>query len=199
MKKIFVASVFLGLASMAQAAFINCTPGQLDVVVNSTGQTSSNFTCSPGAGAGAGTADDNVNGDGAVITGIRLRVSGTFQENAAVIGQSYSVLYTTNNGSGFTNVSCTATATGDANNQAVGACSSSAGAFLAVGGSPEFIAAFTVTVTGAPGSTPLPFNASASVLYEVTATTPSGPVPEPTTYAMMAAGLLSFYMVRRKS
>ena len=185
---------------MAQAAFINCTPGQLDVVVNSTGQTSSNFTCSPGAGAGAGAADDNVNGDGFSITGVRLRVSGTFQENAAVIGQSYSVLYTTANGSGYTNVSCTASANGDANNQAVAACSSAAGAFLAIGGSPDSLAAFTVTVTGAPGSTPLPFNASASVLYEVTATTPTQPqVPEPATYAMMAAGLVGFYMIRRKA
>ena len=39
---------------------------------------------------------------------------------------------------------------------------------------------------------------SASVLYEVTATQPPAGTPEPGTYAMMAAGLVSFYMVRRR-
>ena len=198
MKKIFVASLFLGLASMAQAAFIQCTPGQLDVVVNSGGQTSANFTCSPGAGAGAGSSDNNLAGDGWSVTGVRLRVSGTFQDNAAVTGQNYSVLYTTANGSGYTNVSCTANGTGDANNQALGACSSAAGGFFAVG-PVDSLGAFTVTVTGAAGSTPLPFNASASVLYEVVATQDQAPIPEPATYTMLGVGLVGFYLARRKA
>lgn len=206
MKKFFVSSVFLGLASMAQAAFIQCTPAQADTVVNATG-TTANFTCNPGAGAGAGAADDNVSGDSFNIQTIRIRLSGTFQENAAPDGSTYSVLFTTNNiatPAAIGILTCTATGTEGnppaSNNQALGACNATSG-FVAVAGSPDEIPSFGISVTGGPGSSPLPFNASASIFYEVTATTPDVPppsIPEPSTYAMMGAGLLSFYMVRRR-
>jgi PEP-CTERM motif len=198
MKKVFVASMFLGLASISQAAFVQCAPPQADVIAAGVGLSTA-FTCNPG-GSGASA---NVNSDGLAITQIRLRVSGTFQENAAPEGSVYSVLYTSsNNGATLATgsftlgaVNCTATGIGSDANQALGACSQTS-SFVAVTGLPDSIPGFTVTVTGTPGSIPLPFNASASVSYEVN-TTPE--VPEPATYAMMAAGLLSFYVARRRS
>ncbi len=197
MNKLFVASMFLGLAAVSQAAFVQCAPPQADVVSGGIGLTVQ-FTCAPG---GSGSSA-NVNGDGLAITQIRMRVSGTFQENAAPVGNIYSVLYSsTNNGitlgtGSFTlgAVNCTATGIGSADNQALGACNQTS-SFVAVAGLPDSIPSFLVTVTGAPGSIPLPFNASASVAYEVN-TTPQ--VPEPATYAMMGAGLLGVYFARRR-
>lgn len=205
MNKTFAASLFLGLASISQAAFIQCTLPQADVVVNSVG-TSAAFTCNPG-GVGASA---NVGADGLLVTQIRLRISGTFQENAAPVeGQSYSVLYSSLNtgatlGTGsFTIVglSCTASGVASAEGQALGACTATS-AFAAVLDTPDSIPSFTVTVTGGAGSTPLPFNGSASVSYEVTTTTvpdPNPEVPEPATYTMMGAGLVGLFMVRRKA
>ena len=205
MRKLFAASLFLGLASISQAAFISCALPQADVVVNSV-SASAVFSCNPG-GTGAFA---NVDADGLLVTQIRLRLSGTFQENAApVAGQAYSVLYSSTNtgatlGAGsFTigGLSCTASGVANADGQALGACSISS-AFVVVLDTPDSIPSFTVTVTGGAGSTPLPFNGSASVSYEVTTTTlpdPSPEVPEPATYTMMGAGLVSIFMVRRKA
>ncbi len=189
MKKIFVASVFLGLASMAQAAFISCAPPQGDVVVNAVGQ-SQIFTCNVGG--------NNVDGDSLTITDIRIRVSGTFQENAAPTASSYSVLYSsTNTGVGFAigNVGCTATGSENGANQALGNCVGTS-AVAAVAGAPDSVASFTVTVSGGAGSTPLPFNGSASVSYEVTT---ASPIPEPATYTLLGVGLVGFYLARRKA
>ena len=80
--------MFLSFASVSQAAFIVCSLPQADVVVNAQAS-SATFTCS----AGGSGSSANLIGDGLIVTGIRLRVSGTFQENAAVEGQEYSVLY----------------------------------------------------------------------------------------------------------
>jgi hypothetical protein len=208
MKKFFVASVFLGVASMAQAAFIQCAPAQADTVVNAGGVTA-NYTCNTGAGGGAGSVDDNLNGDNYFIQTVRVQISGTFQENNGTPGANFSVLFTTNNiavPAAIGVLSCTANGVAGAPpastpNQALGACTATS-AFSAVAGGPDSLASFGVSVTGGPGSNPLPFNASASVFYEVTATTPTTPppgIPEPSTYGMIGAGLLSFCLVRRRS
>jgi hypothetical protein len=204
MRKVFAASLFLGLASICQATFIQCALPQADVVVNSTGS-SAVFTCTPG-GSGASA---NVDGDGLLVTQIRLRISGTFQENAGPAGQTYSVLYSSINtgatlGTGsFTIGALNCTATGVASNegQALGACAAIS-SFAAAAGTPDSIPGFSVTVTGGSGSNPLPFNGSASVSYEVTTTTPTIPdpeVPEPATYSMMGAGLIGLFCVRRRT
>ncbi len=194
----------LGLAilffsSLSQAAYIQCTPGQADTVINST-SSSATFTCNPGAGATAGGADDNLAGDGWLIQSIQLRLSGTFQDNNAVTGQTYSVLFSGVEGSAqFTlpAIVCTASAAGDANNQALGNCISSS-ASAAVAGSPDVVSSFSVTVTGAPGSVPLPFNGSSSVFYQVIATRVAT-VPEPASLVLVGIAALGLAASRRRA
>ena len=194
MRRIFVAVAFLNLASVSQAAFIKCTPPQSDVVVNAVG-VSTVFFCDPGG--------NNINGDNLAITQIRLRVSGTFQENASPVGQVYGVLFSSvNNGATLGSgtfvlgpVNCSVFGNGDANGQILGACNT-VSAWATVLGAPDSIPAFKVTVTGGSGSTPLPFNASASVAYEVD-TARYAEVPEASAYIMAGLGLIGVYMVRR--
>lgn len=194
MKRIFAAVAFLGLTAVSQAAFIRCSPPQSDVVVNAVG-VSTVFFCDPGG--------NNINGDSWAITEIRLRVSGTFQENAAPVGQSYGVLFSSvNNGAALGSgsftlgpVNCSVFGNGDANGQILGACNT-VSSWTAVTGAPDSIPAFKVTVTGGSGSTPLPFNASASVAYEVNVTR-YAEVPEAGAYIMVGLGLIGLYLARR--
>ena len=194
MKRIFAAVAFLGLTAVSQAAFIRCSPPQSDVVVNAVG-VSTVFYCDPGG--------NNINGDNWAITQIRLRVSGTFQENASPVGRTYGVLFSSvNNGTSlgagsFTlgAVNCSVFGVGDANGQILGACNT-VSSWTAVSGAPDSIPAFRVTMTGGSGSTPLPFNASASVAYEVD-TARYAEVPEGSAYLMAGIGLLGVYVGRR--
>lgn len=190
MKKALIASAFFCLASVSQAAFINCSPPQSTVVDTSGGLTQT-FTCNPGG--------NNIAGDGLTITDFKLRLSGTFQESAAIDGLTYSVKFTTNNVSNPAAVgvlTCTASGAEGVSpaleGQALGACSTVSSTF-AIAGNPDFIPTFQVDVTGAPGSIPLPYNASASVAYEVST------VPEPATYAMMGIGLVGALLARRRA
>ena len=194
MKKIFATSLFLGLASLSQAAAVSCAPPQSDVVINAAGTTAV-FACNLGG--------NNQMNDGLTITQIRILVSGSFQNNAGPSGASYSVQYSSsNNGAGLASgsfnigaVNCTATTTANAFGQALGDCSNIS-PWVGVSGNPDFVSAFSVSVTGGAGSTPLPFNGSASVAYEVM--TARSEVPEPATYATLGLGLVGFYMARRR-
>ena len=189
MNKLFLTVMLFAMASVSQAAFIACTPSQSDIIINAVGN-STVFNCSTGG--------NNINGDGLNVTQIRIRVSATFQENSAPSGSTFSVLASSvNNGApGFVigNVTCTATGNENGFNQALGHCDSTS-AFASVVGTPDSISAFTVTVTGQPGSIPLPFNASASVAYEVNTTTPG--VPEPTSMILFGTGFLAIGLVNR--
>lgn len=78
----------------------------------------------------------------------------------------------------------------------LGACvdMTNGGAFYAIAPT-DVLRAFTVTVTGVPGSIPLPFSASASFYYEVQA---ESAVPEPSSYAMIGLGRAGLCTARRK-
>ncbi len=208
MKKIFVASLFLALGSLAQAAFIQCQPNQ-GTVVNDNAIVAGGivFTCSPAAGADAGAGDDNVALDGFNVSAIKLLVQGSFQNSGGAAGATYSVQYNSTNNLGGNSPGtpgCTAIATSAGTPPvALGSCNgvSNADVFFDIP-DVDVLGAFTVTVTASAGPNPFPFNSSASVYYEVQTVADEVPppsIPEPSTYAMMAAGLVGFYMVRRRS
>jgi hypothetical protein len=189
MKKLVLALAALS-ASAANAAFIQCAPTQGTVVNDAAGQ-AIQFTCSPGG--------ENTALDGLLITQIRLRASGTFQENNASSAITYAVQLAVGAASGpgwsVAGFSVPITQTSNAGGQALGAGSSTT-AFSPVAGSPDSLPAFIVTITGGAGSTPLPFNASASLFYEVTTT--NSAIPEPSTVALLGSALLGLGLFGRR-
>lgn len=154
-------SSLLTLALPVTGAMVTCPPDQSTVIRN-TMSTPQVFTC------------------GAVLdaVSVRYRVSLAFQDNSNA-GPALSVLTSTSNDGGLVNLDCTAVGVTNGDSQTLGSCNVVSD-WQTVAGLPTF----NVTVTGQPGSNPLPFNASASVSYETV-------VPEPSTLWMIgAAGIL---------
>jgi hypothetical protein len=137
MTKIFAATLFLGLASISQAAFhCLCTAAVHGCYKQQRWIGSIHVLARRGNDAGA--IDDNVAGDGYNVVGLKLLLGGSFQDAGAEPGTIFSVLYTSSNallaGQNPGNPSCTASATTSENNFALGACSdmTNGGAFYAI-------------------------------------------------------------------
>jgi hypothetical protein len=196
LKKFLVIASFLGLASVSQAAFIQCTPNSGDFV-NSSATTSTTFTCNPSAAAG------NITGDGLNVTAIQLVISVSAQVTGGTAQQVYSVGETVTNNAGLNNpgsivISCTANGLGSCT--AGPSDNSGSPATTSVGPVDQF-GTFTVTVAGLAGANPLPNNGTAAVYYmAVTAPINTG-TPEPSTFAMLGLALSAagIYARRRKA
>ena len=155
MKKLALGALFVGLASMAQAAFITCTPSQ-GTVVNDGAPSSQVFTCSPGA--------ENVN-DGILLQSLQIVMTGSAQQNAinpSLAGTVFGVQFSpTTGGSPVAPVGCLATSAANNLGQATQICSGDTGVVNIAGLGLDFIPTFTVTVAGqTSGALPLYFNAS---------------------------------------
>jgi PEP-CTERM motif len=187
MKKVLLAAALVLGAGNIFASPVQCTPNQGDFLNNGVG-TATVFTCSPSAAAG------NIAGDGLNVISISFLVAGTAQETGGPAATLLSASLSVTNNAGLTNpgglnFSCTT----DSN----GACVSgplSTSQSTAVGPVDQF-GAFTVTVTGLAGSPSLA-NGTAAVFYQ--AVTATSGVPEPTTFALMGAGILGLGLVGRR-
>ena len=192
-KLLLVSGALLTWSAAVSAGTIACDVQK--VVVNQGVSTFADYVCSPGLGSDAGSADDNVAGDGLGVYQIRLRTSGALSDSNGTPGFNFSVAFNTSNvanSPAFTFVPLVVSATVDANRLAsnTGFIFTNYLAIVPI----DVVPSFTVRVTGAPGSTPLPFNASSAVSYEVSA------APEPGTLALFGSALvgLGFAARRRK-
>lgn len=163
MKHILASSLLLLAASnVIWGAMVGCPPLQVTVILNAV-STPETFTCD--------AVPDAVQ--------VRYQVSLSFQDNSGA-GPDRSVYAWTANDGGRAPIDCTAIGATNGDGQTLGACNA-VSAWESVAGLP----AFSVTVTGGPGSDPLPFNASASVSYETV-------VPEPGQIALLGFALAAF-------
>jgi len=168
MKNLFAVSLLLLAASnVIWGAMVTCPPAQ-STVIRDAASTPQVFTC--------GAVPDAVQ--------VRYQVSLTFQDNSNG-GPALSVFTSTSNDGGLTPLDCTAVGATNGDGQTLGACNAVSD-WQAVAGLP----AFSVTVTGGPGSDPLPFNASASVSYETV-------VPEPGQLGLIGFAMTCFGGLRK--
>lgn len=174
MKKIFVASVFLGLASMAQAATIvsACIPAPATYIGVSGGGTEN---CTIGTAPGGSTINS-------------VTYAATFDGVYDGFLTGGSITYTLTGPGG--QVLGSSVVQGGPQSNVSAACNAACLADIADGAF-TVIDAFTGNGAAVTGAT---FNKRVTIDY-----TPQGTVPEPSTYAMMAVGLVGFYMVRRKA
>ena len=167
MKKMILASMLILGANVTWGAMVTCPPPQ-STVIRDAASTPQVFTCD--------AVPDAVS--------VRYQLSLAFQDNSGA-GPDRSVFASTSNDAGLTPISCTAIGATNGDGQTLGACTVVSD-WQSVAG----LSAFNVTVTGGPGSNPLPFNASASVNYETV-------VPEPGQLALLGFAACSLAGLRK--
>jgi hypothetical protein len=163
-RSLAIAFVIASSSMLSAGVMTSCPPAQ-STIINNASSTPQVFTCDVAPG----------------VSAIRYQMSLSFQDNSSA-GPDLSVLGVATNNAGLPSVQCLAVGATTATDQTLGACVVMSDWIDATG-----LSQFLVTVTGGPGSDPLPFNSSASVKYEA--------VPEPSTLHM-AGLLLAFGLYR---
>lgn len=157
---LFLASAAMVLASSMSAGVLTSCPPAQSTVITDAGSTPQVFTC-------------NLSQD---ATMVRYKLSLSFQDNSSG-GPDLSVFASAVPNNALPSIGCLAIGATNSTDQTLGACTVTSDWFDA-----SALSSFTVTVTGGPGSNPLPFNASASVRYE------TAEVPEPAAAGAMLIG-----------
>ena len=217
MKKFLIGLVgVMAMSGLANAAYINCLPTNVNVITNSTVVIGATATCGTNGaalgGSGNLTGNNTNNGvtgtagglsivapAGFLITGIEIKYTGTFQDSSGS-NVAFAVHFSGSEQSPDFNI---VGVPFDVSETAPG---SGIGGATVYQGSATFagvasLNAFTFGFSAGPGSNPLPDNASATASFQIQLTQQQTGVPEPSTFAMLGLALtgVGVYARRRKA